>query len=232
VAFTIALALVFVAAVAFAAASGVLRSPADRMSTARTLADAIDVSATVTRSSLDATSAIADFGLEGGVRLVQVRVLDEVDLHLVLAARQTVVLAEPPRVCLVGPFSAPDDGGLSDRCWGTPDLGDTVAAALRIDGSGHPLLDEGRAIDVAATVRRGDTRCDYPPGDWLLEITVDPVVDGTAAGPVELAPLTVPIPLEARGTALPLLGILQTRYCGLAARIYNDQGEPAVTASP
>jgi hypothetical protein len=226
------IAVVLVAVVAGAAASGLFRSPTDRQSMAKSLAQGIQVSASVSGSSLDATSAIADFGLEAGVRLVRVRILDHVELHLRLAAGQTVVLADRPRVCLVGPLSAPDDAGLSDRCWGTPDLGDAVASAISADANGHPRLDAGQAIDVSAALERGDIRCDYPPGDWALEITVNPLVDGTAAGPVELDPITVPIPLEPAGTALPLLGIDQTRYCGLAARIYNDQGEPTVAATP
>jgi hypothetical protein len=203
------------------------RSSEGRLAVARDLLAGVHVSAAVVSSSLAATSAMADFGVDGGVRLVRVRILDEVRLELRIEAGRDVALAAPPRVCLVGPYAAPDDAGLTDPCWGQPDLGALVAAALATDGSGHPALAAGHPVVVDATLRRGDARCDYPPGGWTLQVAADPMVDASAAGVLDLPALAVAIPFQGI-TASPLLPIDQTRYCGLATAVYGEQGEPPV----
>jgi len=206
------------------------RSPEQRREAAQTLADEIGGAVTVTGASFVATQATADLGISGGVHLVGVRILDELHLDLTIEARHTVALGSPLRVCLVGPYSAPDDAGLSDPCWGEPELGSLVAAQITSDASGHPQMEADPPIRLAVTLRRGDTRCDYPPGDWTLEITASPMVDGTPADPIHLAPVGVAVPFD-RASALSFLPVNETRYCGLASVIHRDQGEPPL-ASP
>ena len=60
--------------------------------------------------------------------LVPVTVVESLALDVRLTADRDLVLAGPPRLCLVGPFAAPDDAGLIDRCWGDPDPGAALAA--------------------------------------------------------------------------------------------------------
>jgi len=57
-------------------------SPEGRAAAARNLAAGIDVSVGVDHSSLAATLAIADFGIEERVRLVPVRILEQIGLEL------------------------------------------------------------------------------------------------------------------------------------------------------
>ena len=129
----------------------------------------------------------------------------------------------------MGPYSAPDDAGLSDRCWGDPDLGTLLAAQLPTDAAGHPRLSADQPIIVDAALRRGQVRCDYPPGEWTLEVALEPLVNGTSVGPIDLAPVTFDVPWQ---TADPIpLRLLGTRYCGLANAVYRDQGEPDVSAT-
>ncbi len=209
--------------------ASVPRSPEQRQEAARDVLSGVRVAATVVVSSLAAASAIADFGIEGGVRLVRVRIIDELHLELRIETARDVAFASPPEVCLVGPYSAPDDAGLSDRCWGEPDLGALVAAKLATDGAGHPALQARRSIVVDAPLRRGQVRCDYPPGDWRLEVVANPLIDGSAVGAMDLPDLVVQLPYQGT-TALPLLPIDQTRYCGLATVVYLEQGEPRVSS--
>ena len=184
------------------------------------------MSAEPARYSLMATEAVADFGIEEGVRLVRVRILDELDLEVRIETTETLTLAAPPRVCLVGPYSAPDDAGLSDRCWGEPDLGGLLAEELTTDAAGHPMLIAGQPIVLSAALRRGDVRCDYPPGEWQLEVTLEPLVYGVSVGALDLPPAALEVPPTADGP-LPL-NLFGTRYCGLATVVYRDQGEPPV----
>lgn len=221
-----------VVAIVIVAAVGVLgwvstrpRTPEQREAAARELLAGIHVSTTVASSSLAAAHAIADFGLEEGVRLVRVRIVDGLTVGVRIESTHTVVFAEPPRFCLVGPFSAPDDAGLSDRCWGEPDLGVVVAGGLSRDKDDHPMFAADAPISVSATLQRGDVRCDYPPGKWILEIKVDPVVDGTAMGARYLPDVGFEVPFA---TPAPLTLLAQTRYCGLASVVYREQGEPPV----
>jgi hypothetical protein len=77
--------------------------PSVREPTARELVAGVTVSATVADVSLVAASGSADFGIEEGVRRVNVRVVDELALELRIESAQDVVLADPPFVCLIGP---------------------------------------------------------------------------------------------------------------------------------
>ena len=191
----------------------------------------VRVAATVVASSLAATDAIADFGIAEGVRMVKVRIVDELQMELRIETEGSVVLAAPPQVCLVGPFSAPDDAGLTDRCWGEPDLGGLLAAELATDAAGHPILGGDSPIIVVANLRRGDVRCDYPPGDWQLEVRFEPLVDGSSVGVTDLPPVGFSVPAQV-GNPLPLSLINATRYCGLANVVYREQGEPPVSTPP
>lgn len=205
------------------------RSPEQRDEAARDLLAGVRVWLTVVTSSLAATSAFADFGLVSGVHLVRVRIVDQLRLELRIEAGRDVALAGPPRVCLVGPHWAPDDAGLSDRCWGEPDFEALLAAKLAVDGAGHPVLQARTSIVLDAALRRGQVRCDYPPGEWRLDIAADPLIDGSAVGAIDLPDLIIELPCQ--GTAaLPLLPIGQTRYCGLADAVYPEQGEPVVSS--
>jgi hypothetical protein len=191
----------------------------------------VRVAATVGASSLAATGAIADFGIEEGVRMVTVRIVDQLQMELRIETEGSLVLAGPPHVCLVGPFWAPDDAGLTDRCWGEPDLGGLLAAQLARDGVGHPILDGDSPIIVVAKLRRGDVRCDYPPGDWQLELRFEPLVTDASVGATDLYPVGFIVPAQV-GNPLPLSLIKASRYCGLANVVYREQGEPPVATSP
>ena len=205
-------------------------SPEARAAAARNLAAGIDVSVGVDHSSLAATLAIADFGIEERVRLVPVRILEQIGLELRIRAASDVILAGPPRVCLVGPHWAPDDAGLSDRCWGDPDLGALVGSQLASDADGHPRLDEDVPIEVIATIARGHERCDYPVGTWSLEVAVEPIVDGRPEGSFQLPDTQFDVSLEPAGTALRLVARGDSRYCGLAQSVWREQGEPSLIA--
>jgi hypothetical protein len=198
------------------------RSASQRLEAAQRVVSAIHVVLTASGSSLAAATAVADFGVGRDVRLVHVRILDELHLELMIEAPADIVLAEAPRICLVGPFPAPDDAGLTDRCWGEPDLGALVAEQLVADAAGRPQLARGPLL-VSAVLRRGDVRCDYPPGTWQVETSFNPLIDGTPAGSQDLPPVDLVVPFA--GTQ-PLQLVKPSRYCGLASQIYNEQGEP------
>jgi hypothetical protein len=202
-------------------------TPEDRLREASAALARMRVTATVVDRSLAATEAIADFGIEKGVRLVRVRIVDRLQVELRVETPEAIELVEPPRVCLAWHFSAPDDAGLADRCWGEPDLGGLLAAQLARDEAGHPLLPAGRPIVVDAALRRGDVRCDYPPGDWQLEMALEPLVDGSPVGAMDLPPVGLLVLATGEGP-LPFLRF-DTRFCGLATRVYLEQGEPPVT---
>jgi hypothetical protein len=218
---------VAIAAVALAVAWIVTRprSPETRLEAARELVAAVRVNTTAEPASLVAGTAIADFGVGNDVRLVRVRIVDAVQVSVAIETATDVTLAEPLRLCLVGPYSAPDDAGLSDRCWGTPDLGPAVTSRLPTDDAGRPVLRAGQPAHVSVALRRGDVRCDYAPGAWRLEVTIDPLIDGVAGGAIALADVAVDVPFDP-GQALR--AETATRYCGLAETIYRDQGEPAL----
>ena len=125
-------------------------------------------------------------------------------------------------------LSAPDDAGLSDRCWGEPDLGALVAAALAIDGAGHPALRAGRSIVVDAPLRRGQVRCDYPPGELAPQEDrrqpADRWFSGRRHGPPDLI-----VRLVSTNDRIAAPPDRSDRLCGLATVVYLEQGEPRVS---
>jgi hypothetical protein len=233
--FPLAAALVvLVAVIAWASGAGLIgRSPEQREQVAAELLAGIRVSPTVTSVALEAGNAIAD-DFEQGVRLVRVRVVDRLELVLEIEADRDVAFGVPPQLCLVGPDSAPDDAGLENRCWGTPDLSDFLAARLTTDAMGHPVLRARTVINIKAVLRRGPgvdyiERCDYGPGTWTLEFNAAPVVDGMHLPPMNGPATSLVVPIPPHGP-LRLLTRDQSRFCGLASRILREQGEPPVTA--
>ncbi len=185
------------------------------------------VTASVEDLSLAAAGASADFGVEEEMRRINMRVVEELAVTVTLESQGDLVLADHPRLCLVGPFWNPLDAGLSDRCWGDPDLEDVVAAQLPTNGDGKPVLSAGRPLAVNATIRRGDERCDYAPGQWHLEVGV---------GPMDLPDVLMYVPYENpivggfAGT-LRLLPTDQTRLCSYPAAVYLRQGDPPVASA-
>jgi hypothetical protein len=180
--------------------------------------------------ALLATGAFADFGVNGGgARQVRVRILDRLGLNLRIAADRPITLAEPPVVCLVGPYSAPDDAGLESPCWGEPDLSSALMAKLGQDGTGHYLLTPDQPIELAVELSRGTRRCDYPPGAWQLELKLNPLSGGNAAGARYVPDTPFDVPISQTGP-LTLLPTTETRYCGLATAVVQQQGEPEVSA--
>ena len=85
------LAVVVLAGVALWAWS-VLRPP-----TADELIEGVTVTASVEDSTLGATQAIADFGLEEGIKMVPVRIVEDLVLEVELASERDVTFAAPPR---------------------------------------------------------------------------------------------------------------------------------------
>ena len=187
----------------------------------------LHVSAGVTGTTSAAAGAITD-SFESGVRRVIVRVVDELDLVIRFEADRSMTLPGSPYLCLVGPFWAPDDAGLSDRCWGDPDLAGIVASRIPDADGGTVRLQAGKSVVVTTRLRRGDVRCDYPPGTWHLEVAFSP--PGTPAGPDRLAleDVVLEVPFDPDDGPLPLLKPGQSRYCGLANVVVREQGEPAV----
>ena len=203
------------------------RSPEQREPTAAELLAGIHVSVSISATWLVATHAIADFGIDEGVRLVLVRSVDGLALSLTLATDRDVSFAESLRFCLVGPYSAPDDAGLESPCWGEPDLGTLEAAQLPTDAAGYPMLAAGRPLTISADPRRGDVRCDCPPGSWVLEFEADPIGDGSPAGPRYLPDVSLEVTFD---RSVPLALVARARYCGLATAVFGEQGEPAVVS--
>ncbi len=202
------------------------RSAAELAASADALVAGIRPAVTVDGSSLLAARAIADFGVGAEVRLVVVRIVDELAVVVRLETASDISVASIVRACLVGPDAAPDDAGLEDRCWGDEELGPLLEAQLRRDVAGRLQLVANDPVTLRVTLRRGEDRCDYPPGTWHLELLVDPVVDGSAIGP-RYAPMpTFEVPYVPDE---PLSLVAERRYCGLASRIYREQGEPTIS---
>jgi hypothetical protein len=201
--------------------------PSVREPSARELVAGVTVSATVADVSLVAAGGSADFGIEEGVRRVNVRVVDELALELRVESAQDVVLADSPFVCLIGPFWNPLDAGLSDRCWGVPDATEVLADQLPVDAAGRAFLPAGQPVVVNATLSRGDLRCDYSPGDWHLEIAANPIVAGVPAGKLYVADVTLAVPF-ASNVPLELLPPGDTRLCSYPAAVYLRQGDPPI----
>jgi hypothetical protein len=204
------------------------RSPDERLAAARELASRITVTAVVEDSSLLGGRAIADFGVGNEVRLVRVRIVDQLHLSVRLASDVDVELATALTACLVGPYSAPDDAGLSVPCWGEPDLGGVLATRLSTSATGHSAVLTTRPVDVAVELSRGEARCDYAPGRWRLEVSVEPIVNGASAGVIDLPTVDIAIPFSPDDVVIE---VRDSRYCGLAETIFKEQGEPA-TATP
>jgi len=225
-----ALLLLVLAVVLGSLASSKPRTAAEREALAQELMLGITVSASLSDSTLAATKALVDFLPENDVRLVLVRIVDDLGLELRIETSQTVTFSEPPSFCLIGPFSAPDDAGLSSPCWGAPDLGELVGARLEADAAGHTVLPAGRVITLRASIGRVRGRCDYPPGQWVLRVAGEPIVDGRPMGARRLPEVAFDVPHLGTGQ-LPFIPVSAMSYCGLANAVYREQGEPEV-ASP
>ena len=74
---------------------------------------------------------------------------------------------------------------------------------------------------------RGDERCDYAPGDWLLEVDAEPVIDGVTLPRQDIAKVPLTVPLE-EGGALAWRSNSDTRFCSFTAAVYTRQGEPTI----
>jgi hypothetical protein len=198
-----------------------------RPASADELIGGITVTASVDRSSLGATQAIADFGLEEGIRMVPVRIVEDLALEVRLETPRDVKLAGAPRLCLTGPFWNPLDAGLDDRCWGDPDLAALLVQAMPANAEGGVTLHAGSPVVLRADLARGDERCDYPPGDWLLEVDAEPVVDGMTLPRRKIAKVPLTVPLEEDGP-LAWRSNSDTRFCSFTAAVYTRQGEPTI----
>jgi hypothetical protein len=221
------LAIVAALAVVGLAGSAMWAWSALRPPTADELFQGIEVTAAVDESTLGATQAIADFGLEEGVRMVPVRIVEDIVLDLQLEADRDVTFAAPPRLCLTGPFWNPLDAGLSDRCWGDPDINEALREAMPADPAGTATLRAGSPVSLRVPIARGDERCDYPPGDWLLEVDAEPVIGGQVLPRTDITKAPVTIPWDVEG-ALPWHDNSDTRFCSFTAAVYTRQGQPTI----
>lgn len=185
------------------------------------------LSATLVNPRFVATRALTDYGLDIGARYVAVRILSQVQLEVRVLAAADVVLAGYPRTCLIGPFSMPDYAGLSEACWGQPDISRLLWARLPTNGDGRPVLRAGRAVTLTAALERDAESCDYPPGDWRLEVQIDPYIEGAISRPLDIAPTPLDVPASSPG---PLQLVKLTNYCGIANVVYHEQGEPELAA--
>jgi len=200
----------------------VLRPP-----TADELIEGVTVTASVEDSTLGATRAIADFGLEEGIKMVPVRIVEDLVLEVELASERDVTFAAPPRLCLTGPFWNPLDAGLEDRCWGDPDVNEALRAAMPADASGTVTLRAGSPVTLRVPLARGDERCDYAPGDWLLEVDAEAVIDDAVQPRQDIADVPLTLPWDVPG-ALPWHDNSTTRFCSYTAAVYTRQGEPQI----
>jgi hypothetical protein len=224
---TVLIALVAGLAVLALAGVALWAWSAFRPATADELLDGIEVEASVVEWRLGATQAIADFGIEEGVRMVPVRIVEDLVLELKLSADRDVTIAAPPRLCLTGPFWNPLDAGLSDRCWGEPDVTDALRAAMPADAAGTVTLRAASPVAIRVPIARGDERCDYPPGDWLLEVDAEAVIDGQAQPRTDIAKAPIAIPWNV-GVPLAWHDNSDTRFCSFTAAVYTRQGEPRI----
>lgn len=207
-----------------------VRSAKEREAAATELLAGIRISTDVSNSTLAASKALVDFLPEDDVRLVRVRVVHELNLEIHIETSQAVAFEEAPAFCLIGPFAAPDDAGYSSPCWGTPDIGELLAAQLPTDAAGHATFPSGEPIVLSATVERGGPRCDYPPGTWLLRVEGNPLIDGVPTRARQLAEVGFEVPWS-RTDPLPFLPVKTVAYCGLANTVYREQGEPPIAST-
>lgn len=187
----------------------------------------VSVSAAFVQPRFAATRALTDFGLDAGARYVAVRILESVEIAVDIQADRDVVLADDPDLCLVGPFAQPDYAGLSEACWGVPDLRTILRRRLPIDGAGRPILPAGRTVALRGLLWRDPAGCDYPPGNWRLEIDLGWQDDGRVSE-LDVPPVELTLPAATIG---PLRLLEPTNYCGLANVAYVEQGEPPVIPS-
>ena len=182
----------------------------------------------MTETAMVAAGATADFGIEEGLRRVVIRVVDAMTVDVVVVSEADLILAEPPGLCLVGPFWNPLDAGLSDRCWGAPDLGQLASTSWPTDADGRALLSAGAPVAIEAQLARGSERCDYAPGEWTFEAALRPVVGGAVFGPVRIPDVLVEVPYDPAGP-LELLPPGESRVCSYPAAVVLRQGEPELT---
>jgi hypothetical protein len=173
---------------------------------------------------LAATKAFHDPGIVEGIRFVKVRIIDRLELRVRIEAAGDVVFAEDPQLCLVGPDSAPDDAGLENGCWGEPDLSSVATGQWQRTAQGQPIIRAAQPIEFSVQLERGTDRCDYPPGDWTLELKGRPITFGSPAEPIWAPDGEFDIPIGP-DQPLPYLTPSITRYCGLATL---DGGEPEI----
>ena len=95
------------------------------------------------------------------------------------------------------------------------------------DADGRVTLRAGSPVVLRADLARGDERCDYPPGDWLLEVDAEPVIDGVTLPRQEITKVPLTVPLE-EGGALAWRSNSDTRFCSFTAAVYTRQGEPTI----
>ncbi len=183
---------------------------------------------TATDTAMAAAGATADFGVEEGLRRVVMRVVDEMSVDVVVVSEADLVLAEPPGLCLVGPFWNPLDAGLSDRCWGTPDLGQLASTSWPTNADGRVVLTAGAPVAFDAPLARGSERCDYAPGEWTFEVALRPVVGGEVFGPLRIPDILLEVPYDP-AQPLELLPPGESRVCSYPAAVVLRQGEPELT---
>jgi hypothetical protein len=190
----------------------------------------VEVCTAITSTVLGATGMSADRGLgeDGGIHFIDVRIVTELGLDLTLTSSEDLDLASAPRLCLTGPYWNPLDAGLSDRCWGEPDLTSLLEAQLGRTTDGRVIMPAGEPIEFHLDLRRGDVRCDYPPGSWDLELSLEPAPGER----VYLDDVEIEVPLEPEGTVLPFYYTGETRFCTYAQTILLEQGEPTTAPTP
>ncbi len=173
-------------------------------------------------ATLVSATAVTD-SLDTGISLVRVRIVDTLDVGITLTSESGITLAGPPVLCLHWVDAAPDDAGLESPCWGTPDPSSEIAALMARD-DGTWGLDAAGAVAVHAQAARVSGRCDYPPGAWVLQVTLVPSVDGVAQEPTYIR---APFEVAYDPTEVPeRLGPTETRFCGLATEVIREQGAP------
>ena len=95
------------------------------------------------------------------------------------------------------------------------------------DASGAVTLRAASPVVLRVPLTRGDERCDYPPGDWLLEVDAEPVLDGTVQPRQDIAAVPLTLPWDVPD-ALPWRDNSDTRFCSFTAAVYTRQGEPQI----
>ena len=102
-----------------------------------------------------------------------------------------------------------------------------LASRLTHDADGHLVLPGKTPIEVHATIERGTERCDYPPGDWQLEVAVEPLIDGERSACVYRPDVALHVSFGG-GAPLEYAISRDTRLCSYADAILGRQGEPVI----